>query len=122
GRVPRSDRARDLARKLDQHGRRLGFLRRYLDLYNEYTQADLRFSDDRTIALYDSLSEEDRAAFAFDTAVVDWPVYIREVHCPAVTQPIRKLDELRRARKKGTGGLKKPAGERAAAFYDMDGT
>jgi len=122
GRAPRSDRARDLARKLDQQGRRLEFLRRYLDLYNEYTQADLRFSDDHTMALFGSLSEEDRKTFAFDTAVISWSSYLRDVHCPAVTEPIRKLDELRRSRKRGSAGLKEPTGERVAAFFDMDGT
>ena len=121
-RAPRSDRSRDLARKLDQQGRRLEFLRRYLDLYNEYTQADLRFSDDRTMALFGSLSAEDRARFAFDTGVVDWQVYLRDIHCPAVTEPIRKLDELRRARAPRPVGLKQPTGERVAAFFDMDGT
>ena len=126
--APRSDRVRDLARKLDQQGRRLEFLRRYLDLYREYAQAELRFSDDRTLALYRSLSEADRATFAFDTAVIDWAHYLREVHCPAVTAPIRSLDELRAARKRGrTAGLK-PVGSSAeagggvAAFFDMDGT
>ena len=96
GLAPRSDRVRDLARKLDQQGRRLEFLRRYLDLYREYAQAELRFSDDRTLALYRSLSEADRATFAFDTAVIDWSHYLREVHCPAVTAPIRSLDEAAR--------------------------
>lgn len=122
GRAPRSDRSRELARKLDQQGRRLEFLRRYLDLYNEYTQADLRFSDDATMSLYRSLDDADRETFAFDTSVVDWSVYLQDVHCPAVTEPIRKLDELRRARAKHTGGLKPPTGERVAAFFDMDGT
>ena len=42
---PRGDRTRDLARKLDQQGRRLEFLRRYLDLYREYAQAELRYDD-----------------------------------------------------------------------------
>ncbi len=45
GHAPRSDRARDLARKLHQQGRRLEFLRRYLNLYMEYATAELRFSD-----------------------------------------------------------------------------
>ena len=63
GHAPRSDRTRDLARKLDQQGRRLEFLRRYLDLYMEYATAELRFSDKQTMALYTSLSDEDRATF-----------------------------------------------------------
>ena len=100
GHAPRSDRARELARKLHQQGRRLEFLRRYLNLYMEYATAELRFSDKQTMALFDSLSEADRATFAFDTSVIDWPHYFIEVHCPAVTAPVRRLDELRALRKK----------------------
>ena len=39
-------------------------------------------------------------AFAFDTAVIDWDVYLKDIHCPAVTAPIRKLDERRMATKR----------------------
>ena len=46
----------------------------------------------------------DRATFAFDTSVIDWPHYFIEVHCPAVTAPIRRLDELRALRKKPAAG------------------
>lgn len=138
GHAPRSDRARDLARKLDQQGRRLEFLRRYLDLYREYAQAELRFSDTRTLALYRSLAPQDRATFAFDTAVVEWQHYLREVHCPAVTEPIRRLDEVRAQRRRagrpsvkplvstgstGEGRGAEPDGaSEVAAFFDMDGT
>lgn len=125
GRAPRSDRTRDLARKLDQQGRRLEFLRRYLDLYREYAQAELHFSDDRTMGLFDSLDAADRERFGFDTSVIDWTHYLREVHCPAVTQPIRNLDEIRaRRRSSRTTGLKPVAAEAGdvAAFFDMDGT
>ncbi len=124
GMAPRSDRVRDVAQRLDRQGRRLEFLRRYLDLYREYAQAELRFADQHTLALYRSLSEADRATFAFDTAVIDWGHYLEEVHCPAVTQPIRDLDELRAARKRssttGLAPVKEGAG--VAAFFDMDGT
>ncbi len=125
GHAPRSDRARDLARKLHQQGRRLEFLRRYLDLYMEYATAELRFSDKQTMALYTSLSTEDQATFAFDTSVVDWPHYFIEVHCPAVTAPVRRLDELRALRKKPVAGQLRGVGSGGsgiAAFFDMDGT
>ena len=113
GHAPRSDRARDLARKLHQQGRRLEFLRRYLDLYMEYATAELRFSDKQTMALYDSLSAEaDRATFAFDTSVIDWPHYFIDVHCPAVTAPVRRLDELRALRKKPAAGELRGVGVR----------
>lgn len=123
--APRSDRARELARRLEQQRRRLEFLRRYLDIYAEYTQAELRFHDANTMALFRSLSEADQETFAFDTSVIDWKVYLQDIHCPAVTAPIRRLDEVRAARRRtATTGLKalpqdKPA---VAAFFDMDGT
>ncbi|WP_122818030.1 HAD-IB family hydrolase [Nocardioides pantholopis] len=124
GHAPRSDRARDLARKLDQQGRRLAFLRRYLDLYHEYAQAELRFSDARTMELYRSLSPADQASFGFDTSVVDWQVYLQDIHCPAVTRPVRELDELRAARRRANRTGPRAVGEnpRTAAFFDMDGT
>jgi alcohol-forming fatty acyl-CoA reductase len=124
GHAPRSDRTRDLARKLDQQGRRLEFLRRYMGLYQEYAQAELRFSDTNTLALYRSLSEADQETFAFDTAVVDWKVYLQDIHCPAVTAPIRRLDEVRAARRKPTAAGQKALVEKpgVAAFFDMDGT
>jgi HAD superfamily hydrolase (TIGR01490 family) len=125
GHAPRSDRARDLARKLHQQGRRLEFLRRYLNLYMEYATAELRFSDRKTMALYTSLSDADRETFAFDTSVIDWEHYFLEVHCPAVTAPVRRLDELRALRKKPVPGQLRSVGSSGAgvaAFFDMDGT
>ncbi len=138
GHAPRSDRTRQVARELDRRGRRLEFLRRYLTLYQEYAQAELRFSDDATTALRERLSADDQRTFAFDTAAIDWPVYLREIHCPAVTAPVRRLDELRSrrqgaARGRSAGGARLPevvgregsqdsdAGG-VAAFFDMDGT
>ena len=126
GHAPRGERTRDLARKLDQQGRRLEFLRRYLDLYREYAEAELRFDDAHTVALFRSLDEDDRNRFAFDTAVIDWPYYLREVHCPSVTEPIRQLDKVRRERrkapKKGLAVLQPVEEGGVAAFFDMDGT
>ncbi|NPC96537.1 HAD-IB family hydrolase [Nocardioides sp. zg-DK7169] len=124
GHAPRSDRTRELARRLDQQGRRLAFLRRYLDLYHEYAQAELRFSDRSTVGLLESLAPEDRERFAFDTAVIDWGVYLQEIHCPAVTEPVRAMDELRRARGRTARTRAREVGEQpgTAAFFDMDGT
>ncbi|WP_205475114.1 HAD-IB family phosphatase [Nocardioides sp. SYSU D00038] len=123
--APRGDRVRGWTRKLELQRRRLEFLRRYLDIYAEYTQAELRFHDANTLALFEGLSPEDRATFAFDTAVIDWDVYLQEVHCPSVTAPVRRLDEVRAARRRAaTTGLKAVPKERpaVAAFFDMDGT
>ena len=121
--APRGDRTRDIAQRLGRQQRRLEFLRRYLDLYLEYAQAELRFSDTRTLALHDALDPADREIFGFDTAVVDWEHYLGEVHCPSVTQPIREMDAARNGRKRSTGKAPpKIEGGSGAAFFDMDGT
>jgi HAD superfamily hydrolase (TIGR01490 family) len=124
--APRAERTREAARKLDRQRRRLEFLRRYFDLYLEYAQAELQFSDANTLALYDALDPADREVFAFDTAVIDWDHYLGEVHCPAVTEPIRQLDAARSKRTRSNGSVPpKVSGDdagRTAAFFDMDGT
>lgn len=129
GLAPRSDRTRSWARDLDRQGRRLQFLRRYLDLYKEYAQADLRFVDTNTLALYRSLSPADQETFAFDTGVIDWHEYLYDIHVPSVTKPVRELDELRKLRKRpdsgrlpriSTGSITDE--KRVAAFFDLDGT
>ncbi|HEX8498909.1 MAG TPA: SDR family oxidoreductase, partial [Actinomycetales bacterium] len=123
--APRSDRVRELARELDRTKGRLDFLRRYLELYRSYTQVELQFIDDRTLALHRALDPADTASFGFDTAVVDWPVYIRDIHCPAVTEPVRKYDVIRRRRAAaGEPPPRKLDGDPAGvlAVFDMDGT
>lgn len=123
GLAPRSDRTRSWARDLDRQGRRLQFLRRYLDLYKEYAQADLRFVDTNTLALYRSLSPADQETFAFDTGVIDWHEYLYDIHVPSVTKPVRELDELRKLRKRpDSGRLPQLRDGRVAAFFDLDGT
>ena len=126
--APRHDRTREVARQLETQRRRLEFLRRYLDLYWEYSQAELTFSDVETMGLFERLDPQDRADFAFDTSVIDWDHYLGEVHIPAVTEPLRQYDVVRRARKSSPGlkprALSAPDGSEheVAALFDMDGT
>jgi HAD superfamily hydrolase (TIGR01490 family) len=122
--APRAKRTREWARQLEQQRLRLEFLRRYIDLYQEYASADLSFSDARTMALYERLHPEDQKAFEFDTSVIDWDVYIIDTHCPAVTAPIRRLDAIRRKRKaSGRSGPRKVESDpQGLAVFDMDGT
>jgi alcohol-forming fatty acyl-CoA reductase len=128
GHAPRGERTLSVARQLDRQGRRLEFLRRYLDLYREYAEAELHFDDTRTRELLARLHPDDHDRFGFDIDEVDWTHYLREVHCPAVTAPIRRLDEARRGRAKQSTAPLRPVKEsephehRTAAFFDMDGT
>jgi phosphoserine phosphatase/nucleoside-diphosphate-sugar epimerase len=129
GLAPRSDRVRERARDLDRAKGRLELLRRYSDLYQAYTQSELHFVDDATLALHRGLHPDDAATFGFDTAAIDWAHYIRDVHTPAVTAPVRKLDDLRRRRSTAAGRGRElaPAAEGAGpgdvlAVFDLDGT
>jgi alcohol-forming fatty acyl-CoA reductase len=122
--LPRSARTRGWARDLDRQKRRLEFLRRYFDLYRPYAEAELHFTDSRTLALHESLHPDDVATFGFDAADIDWPHYIAGVHTPAVTSTLRALtsgptrgEPVRRA----VGGARTEHGQVVAAF-DMDGT
>jgi fatty acyl-CoA reductase len=125
-RVPRSNRARKVAKDLDRISDRLDFLRKYLLLYNEYAQSELHFVDDNTLRLTQQLDPEDQPAFAFDTAVFDWTTYVEEVHCPAITAPIRRLDALRRRRGNRPSTMRNldndTSGDTAVAIFDLDGT
>ncbi|MDN5762510.1 MAG: HAD-IB family hydrolase [Microlunatus sp.] len=124
--APRSPRTRKLANDLDRTRGRLDFLRRYLSLYNEYAQSELHFVDDHTLALTQALHPDDQPIFAFDTAVYDWATYIKEVHCPSVTAPVRRMDALRRRRGSRPNTMKNlakdSAGSSALAIFDLDGT
>ncbi len=129
GLIPRSDRAREFSRELDRTRRRLEFLRRYLDLYRSYTQVELQFVDDNTLALHRALDPADLEPFGFDTAIVDWTEYIRDIHCPSVTGPMRKYDVIRKRRQaQGDPGPRRidgdagEPGSRVLAVFDMDGT
>ncbi|GAB3926219.1 HAD-IB family hydrolase [Kribbella albertanoniae] len=128
-RVPRGERTRKYARELDVQKRRIDFLRRYMDLYAEYAQAEMNFVDDNVLALHNSLEGDDREKFACDITVVDWQHYLQKVHCPSVTESMRRLDVVRKKRNKGlaetAGVLKKVepnADAQIIAAFDMDGT
>jgi HAD superfamily hydrolase (TIGR01490 family) len=122
GRLPRSQRARELARRVDRAGRRLEFFRRYHDLYRPYVQAELVFDDRGTLELHDSMEPADREAFGFDTAVVDWVHYFRDVHCPSVTRVLRELSAGRRARRPHRSARPVPAERPVVAAFDLEGT
>ncbi len=123
--APRGQKVRAAATALDKTSKQLEFLNKYLSLYGEYLQSELHFVDDCTLALHRSLDEADIDAFSFDTAAFDWTHYIEEVHCPAITDPVRRMEAARTRRQARSATYKdlKPAepGTVLAAF-DLDGT
>lgn len=118
GHLPRSTRVRQLARRLDRERGRLEFVRRYADLYGAYTEMEVIYTDDRTLELHRSLSEQDRADFGFDAAALDWRRYIEEIHCPAITVAMRFPAP---ARPEPAVRLR-PSGNGVLAVFDMEGT
>jgi HAD superfamily hydrolase (TIGR01490 family) len=61
----------------------------YVELYGAYTETEARYRIDRLLALAATLDEEDRTAFSFDPAVIDWDHYIHDVHLPSVVEHAR---------------------------------
>ena len=123
--APRGKKTREATIALDRQGRQISFLRRYLSLYGEYLQSQLHFVDDCTLALTRSLHPDDVASFAFDTAAVDWKVYMQEIHAPAVTDPSRRLEALRTKRGNRASTyreLKETEPGTVLAAFDLDGT
>jgi HAD superfamily hydrolase (TIGR01490 family) len=117
--LPKSKGMRDAVRRLDRDKARVDFVKRYSDLYGMYTETEVVYTDDRTLALFESLALEDRARFPFDAAMVDWKYYLKDVHSPAVTQSLRELS--RRDRERPRVQIR----ERdvpVVAVFDMEGT
>lgn len=116
--LPKSKRMRDLVRRVDGDRGRVEFVRRYADLYGVYTEAEVIYTDDRTHALWRSLTEGDRKRFPFDASDIDWRRYLVEVHCPAVTAGVRALSAARAEPKVRI----REREQLVLALFDMEGT
>ena len=116
--LPKSTRMRDLVARVDRDKGRVDFIRRYSDLYGAYTEAEVIYTDDRTVELLASLSVAERKKFPFDSAVIDWRYYLQDVHCPAVTAGLRALSG---ARVKPQVRIRERE-QLVLALFDMEGT
>ena len=117
--MPKSKAMRNSVRRVDRDKARVDFVKRYSDLYGMYTETEVVYTDDRTFALFESMSDEDKAMFPFDAAMVDWKYYLKDVHSPAVTQSLRELSK--RDRERPTVKLRERE-EPVLAVFDMEGT
>ena len=117
--LPKSASMRDAVRRLDRDKARVDFVKRYSDLYGMYTETEVVYTDDRTVALFGSLPVEDRARFPFDAAMVDWKHYLKDVHSPAVTQSLRELSRRDRERPRVKVRERDVP---VVAVFDMEGT
>lgn len=123
--APRGKQTRKWATALDKTAKQLGFLGKYLTLYGEYLQSELHFVDDCTLALHNSLHPDDKEKFGFDSAAFDWTHYMEEVHIPAITDPVRRLEAARKRRKARSStfrDLRPTEPGTVLAAFDLDGT
>ncbi|MCO5998187.1 HAD-IB family hydrolase [Actinoallomurus rhizosphaericola] len=120
-RLPASAKTREWMTAVHRQQTNLDFLRRYSDLYQAYTKAEVIYDDSRTHALHRTVPADRVDEHGFDPSVIDWEHYLQEVHSPSVT-------ELMRGFSKGRGGGRKSADpvlpERTdvAAVFDLEGT
>lgn len=123
--APRGKRVRQWAQQLDKLTKQLDFLSKYFTLYGEYLQSELHFVDDCTLALHHSLHPDDVETFGFDSASFEWEYYLNQVHVPAVTDPVKRLEAARRRRKNRSGTYKALTSSDSSpvlAAFDLDGT
>src|SRR5690606_20990070 len=97
----------------------------YVELYGKYAECEALYRVDRLLALWESLDDDDRAAFNFDPRTVDWTHYVKNIHLPTV---------VHQARAKNTPGAKVGpsrserlrkqvlAPERQLAAFDLENT
>lgn len=117
--LPKSKVMRDAVSRVDRDKARIDFVKRYSELYGMYTETEVVYTDDRTLALFRSLAPADQEHFPFDVGTVDWKVYLQDIHCPAVTQSLRELSK--RDREKPVVKVR-PREEPVLAVFDMEGT
>ena len=117
--MPKSKTMRDAVSRVDRDKARVDFVKRYSDLYGNYTETEVVYTDDRMFELFGSLTLADKVKFPFDSASVDWKYYLKDVHSPAVTQSLRELS--RRDRDKPTVKITERA-QPVLAVFDMEGT
>ncbi len=120
--LPPTSAVRAAQERLDRSERRLTGVRRLAELYQAYTQAELVYADDNTLALHRALDPADQELFGCDVAVVDWEHYLVDLHCPAVTGLLRWGAALPPRPRPARAAATADGSGRVVAAFDMDGT
>src|SRR3569833_3052556 len=120
-RLPASAKTRDWMPAVHRQQTNLDFLRRYADLYQAYTQAEVIYDDSRTNALHRLIPAEHQEADGFDPSVIDWTHYLQEVHSPSVTELMRGFSRGRGGNRRTTAPVP-PERTDIAAVFDLEGT
>ncbi|MGH3991372.1 MAG: HAD-IB family hydrolase, partial [Pseudonocardiaceae bacterium] len=122
--------SQDWLTRLGRQQQDLAQLREYADLYGVYTRAEVIYDDRRLRELHAALPAERAAEHGFDPTVIDWRVYLQDVHCPSITATVRRAGERRGRPITGRRGspatslpsLPLPERTDVAAVFDLEGT
>jgi HAD superfamily hydrolase (TIGR01490 family) len=121
-RMPASTRTRDWMTAVHRQQNNLDFLRRYADLYQAYTQAEVIYDDSHTNALHRGVPPELADVYGFDPSDIDWAHYLQEVHSPSVTALMRGFSKGRGGGGRRTDAPALPERTDVAAVFDLEGT
>ncbi len=97
----------------------------YVKIYGSYAECEALYGIDNLLDLHASLDPDDADAFCCDPAVIDWDVYVSDVHLPSVVEHARiktrpeASDPDARTRRLRARVL---APERQLAAFDLENT
>jgi fatty acyl-CoA reductase len=97
----------------------------YVELYGAYTETEARFRVDRLLQLQSRMTPEDRSAFSFDPAVIDWERYVFDIHLPSVVTHARVRSTPGRSTMAGRAERARQAilsPDRHLAAFDLENT
>ncbi|MDO5662710.1 MAG: HAD-IB family phosphatase [Brachybacterium sp.] len=123
-RLPATRRTRQWSSTLHRNASGLETLRKYTELYRQYTKTEMIFDDANTRALREELPEQFLAVADFDVRGIDWTTYFRELHLPAVTELTKAYSRRKATLDKRRDQAAPPMREGAdvLAVFDLDGT
>jgi long-chain acyl-CoA synthetase len=90
--LPAFNSAQKAKRKVSAANAAYDKLYHYGELYEPYLNLTCSFRVDHTLALFNSLSEEEKREFDFDVSRLNWRHYIQNVHIPGVKKFILKIE------------------------------
>lgn len=117
--VPRRN-ARKWASTLHKQRSGLSTLRKFVDLYKNYTRTELVFDDAHTRALWADLGES--APISFDITAVSWPDYFTRHHLPELVKLTADYSARKLARRAEAPSTVLAPGDGVVAMFDLDGT
>ncbi len=122
--LPASRRTREWASSLHKATNGLTTLRKYIELYRQYTKTEMVFDDANTRALRKELPAQFLEKHDFDVTEINWRDYFQQLHLPAVTELTKAYSRAKAAQRKRA---ERPAPElssdpAALAVFDLDGT